>query len=136
MSQVNSHFCFPFPYAFMSSSSFTFLELLCTLIHVFAVSCVFPRGWDLCWEFLLLFSSLPGWEKCFWVAQRIGEETHDFWVLDGSVFYHMKAINVSGNRIDVRGLFLPILAIRFVAKTVFPQPRILYLTACAYFSLI
>ena len=47
-----------------------FLELLGTLIHIFAISCVFPHGWkvvfltvngwDLCWAFLWFFSSLPG----------------------------------------------------------------------------
>ena len=52
------------------------------------------------------------------------------WVLL-SLFWLRKGQNVLGNRIVVRGLFSPILAIRFVAKTIFLNPEILHLTVYA-----
>ena len=45
----------------------------------------------------------------------------------------MKAINISGNRIFVRGLFLPILAIRLLPKPFLFNPEIV-LCCGAYFG--
>ena len=61
--------------------SFTFLQFPVFFPHGWEFVLLIVSGWDLCWSFLWLFSSLPGWEKCFWFSQRVGEETHDFWVL-------------------------------------------------------
>ena len=91
MGQVIAQKCYPFPHAstFLSSPrfwsswalSFTFLQFPVFFPHGWEVVLLTFSGWDLCWAFLWLFSSLPGWEKRFWVAQRVGEETHNFWVL-------------------------------------------------------
>ena len=70
-------------------------------------------------------------KNCFWVAQQIGEKTHDFWVLVEFVFAQVKPIEVSENQIVVRELFFPVHHCRFSMQNVFPQTQNLHLDVSA-----
>ena len=82
-------------------------------------------------HFSTFFLFYPRRKTRFWVASEWEKRPAKFgccWVRFG----HIRAINGSRNWIATKGLFLRILVIHFVGKTILPQPRILYSAVCAF----